>query len=366
MSTVVTTTQPIEGVTASCHVVVPSLKVSGGNREALRLAAEISLMGMSADVVSMWLAPHPFNDGPSTPVQTLSTLPPRADRALLQLPLLMWRFRRWIAARHGLQWFVFTHYATFPLAWFVPRCRRLFFVQDLEWRFVTSGALASLLREFILFCYRHGRVITTNEYLSRSMRDAGVAVAGETPIWADPGFLTSAPGPRDIDFVMVLRKGAHKRLDLYLRFIELANAERLRVAVLSPEDELVDSVREHVALAVLRPTMNEMRMVYARSKCFIHLSEHEGFGLPPLEAMGAGCVPVCRDSGGVRAFMREAELSSMLLSLDLALERVFDTACVLLRNPARLQQLGKLSREVFVEGTARAEQRLQALRRILV
>ena len=29
----------------------------------------------------------------------------------------------------------------------------------------------------------------------------------------------------------------------------------------------------------------------------------EGFGLPPLEAMGGGCIPACRDSGGVRNYM---------------------------------------------------------------
>lgn len=355
---------PAEATLSACHVVVPSLKVSGGNREALRLAEEISRLGLASDVVSMWLAPHPFDNGPVA-VHTLSTLPPRAHQALPQLPWLMWRFHRWVAGHQGQRCFVFTHYATLPLAWLVPRRRRVFFVQDLEWRFVPSGPLASLLRSLILFFYRRGRVITTNEYLSGSMQDAGVDVAGEAPIWADPRFRGRAGGPRDIDFVMVLRKGAHKRLDLYLRFIELANAEGLRVAVLSPEDELVHSARGRVAMAVLRPTMSEMREIYARSKCFIHLSEHEGFGLPPLEAMGAGCVPVCRDSGGVRAFMRESALRSMLLPLALPLEQVFNAARMLLRDPVRLQHLGELSREVFEKGGERAAQRLQTLRRIM-
>jgi len=41
---------------------------------------------------------------------------------------------------------------------------------------------------------------------------------------------------------------------------------------------------------------------------FVQTSRHEGFCLPPLEAMAAGCPVVCTDAGGTATSARRREL----------------------------------------------------------
>jgi len=47
--------------------------------------------------------------------------------------------------------------------------------------------------------------------------------------------------------------------------------------------------------------------MFARATVFVQTSVHEGFCLPPLEAMAAGCAVVCTDAHGNRDFCRDGE-----------------------------------------------------------
>ena len=316
----------------STVMVVPSLKVSGGIREALRLAAELDSEGAKASILSMWRSPHAM---PSTlDVAHLSDWTPRAVRAPMDLLLVASRFRRWWRDHAGPDTVaVFTHYATLPMALMVPAHQRLFFVQDLEWRFIANAMLSRALRRFVLGVYRTGRIISANAYLTRRLQQEGVTVSTEAPIWADKSFFAPDAPTRDIDFAMVLRKGDHKRLDLYLQFISLARARGMTIAVITPEDEIATQVSDQATELLVRPSQEDMRNLYSRSACFVHLSDHEGFGLPPLEAMGAGCLPVCRDSGGVRAFMLDGPCADLLLPLSLPIATLLDRAQGVVNDP---------------------------------
>jgi glycosyltransferase involved in cell wall biosynthesis len=340
-------------------LVLPSLRVSGGNIEILRLGRELARGSKRASLLSLWTSPHELES--ALDVHRLSDWISRASRAPFQYPSLICKFRRWLRSASVMSspvsGFIFTHYSTLPFAWLVPRARRYFFVQDLEWNFIPQPQLSRLLRGLILRAYRSGSVIAANSYLCAALTRLEVPVAVEMPVWADAGFRSEAQAVRDIDFVMVLRHGAHKRLDLYLSFIATACKDAgVRVAVISPEEGIVERVRGSVAVVLLRPTMQAMRELYSRARCFVHLSDHEGFGLPPLEAMGAGCVPLCRDSGGVRAFMTASELRPLLLPLDLELDEIYRRGRALLADEPRFAKLSSLSRAVF-EGGLEATQR---------
>lgn len=349
-------------------LIVPSLKISGGIREALRLISEVASEEHHGNVLSMWKSPHEMST--SVPVEYLSALAPRLLRAPIELPLLMLRFRAWLGRplppTQAVDSFIFTHYSTLPLALLVPRAKRLFFVQDLEWNFIGSGFPSRLLRSAVLKIYGSGRIISANAYLSRQLTDEGLDVEIEAPIWADPFFEGPQSSEPDVDFVMVLRKGAHKRLDLYIAFMALARKRGLRVAAITPEDAIAELARAEGCEVLLRPTASDMKELYGRSKCFIHLSEHEGFGLPPLEAMGSGCVPLCRNSGGVQAFMLGAPFAAHLLPLTLSVEAFFKHAVELISDRPQLEQLRAAAKAKFDTGlqiTIQARHRLAATMR---
>lgn len=343
----------------SITIVVPSLKISGGIREALRLSSELSQDGLVSVVLSLWKSPHSMKSVGS--VEHLSNWAPRVVSALFQLPVLIYRFSRWRQQRaRNMSAVVFTHYATLPMACLVPRSRRFFFVQDLEWNFVGNGLLSSVLRWFVLWIYRSGQIISANAYLSRRLTEEGLRVALQVPIWADSAFLSSDATVIDIDFAMVLRKGDHKRLDLYLHFIELAKAHGLRVAAITPEEEIAHKVRDEVTEVLLRADLLTMRALYARTACFIHLSDHEGFGLPPLEAMGAGCIPICRDSGGVRAFMLDGPAANLLMPLEMSVEELFHQALSVIKVPISSERRLAM-REHFQRGLANCEHKRKGL-----
>ena len=225
-------------------------------------------------------------------------------------------------------------------------------MQDLEWKFIGNRFISYMLRCMILYCYRRGVLISANPFLTAALRDLRLEVPFELPVWADEKFADETYGPRDIDIAMVLRKGAHKRLDLYLSFIGLAQERNLKLAVISPDEEVIAAVNAASILCLLRPALSEMRALYARSKCFLHLSDHEGFGLPPLEAMGAGCVPLCRDSGGVRAFMNAEGLRKLLIPLETPINAIFHFAETLLSDSRQLCELSRIARNVFQRGIA--------------
>lgn len=55
------------------------------------------------------------------------------------------------------------------------------------------------------------------------------------------------------------------------------------------------------------PSDEELAALYNRAAVFVHPSEWEGWGLPPMEAMACGCAVVGTDHGGIREFATDDE-----------------------------------------------------------
>lgn len=340
--------------------VVPSLKVTGGNLEIVKLAQELAERGHAVRIVAMWRVEHAIDTG-TLPSECLSSSPLDKWATLRGMPLILAAFRRRMRSWHAEQPnIVFSHYSTFPLTILTRQARRWFFVQDTEWNFAPAGRYRDMIKRYILFNLRRGQVLTTNSYLLEAMHREHISVAARIPIWIDPKLVGRPDRKRDLDLVLVLRQGPHKRADLG---IEAVNRVRdrypaLRIAVITPDEVFATLVQEKVALCLLRPTLEQMRDVYERTYVFLLLSEHEGFGLPPLEAMASGCVPVCRDAGGVESYMN-GELKDLILPLDWTVDSVLDTATSLLADPIRLSRLSALSSDIVRQGLISLDRRLE-------
>jgi len=345
-------------------VVLPALKVSGGIGEALKLGRDLQAFSADVNVLTFWKISQSVSVF-GLKVQSLSSWAPRMVLAPFQMPWLLWRF--WKLSRQPAMsqtiW-IFTHYVTLPMALIVPRRNRWFFVQDLEWTFVGNGLLAGFLKWSLLAVYQRSQLLAANQYLHQALLQEQLAPVGVAAIWADPDFAQSDNKEvRDIDVLMVLRKGAHKRLDLYLEAIDYLQRARpdICLTIITTEESIGAEVRPLVNECYVRPNRAQMKFLYARSKTFLLLSEHEGFALPPLEAMGAGCVPICRDSGGPQAYMIE-ELSSCLIPRSLSLDKVCDTVICLLNDSAYWHKLSTSAHAVFQRGMTRVRARSVELR----
>lgn len=352
--------------------ILPSMRISGGVLETMRLAGELRSHGIDARILSLWkhpilVEPNDIADISGVPIEYLSQLNASKLRAPFDLLVFMplyWRYlgRLKDQAGHTIPTVVLTHYATLPFAWFTPWSRRYSFMQDEEWLFLSKGLGRQILRKFILFTYTRCQVITSNPYLTERVRLEGIAPAAEAFIWAAPEF---GVGPlaenRSLDVVMVLRHGYHKRLDLYMKLLADARNYSFSCAVVTSEDDIAAEASKLANVCLLRPSVEEMKGLFRRTKVFVLLSEREGFGLPPLEAMGSGCVPLCRDSGGVRCYMTGA-LAGNLIPLDAPFASIFQRLKDLLADPEKLLQLSEEARRIFMEGAGEAfEKRERAL-----
>lgn len=83
-----------------------------------------------------------------------------------------------------------------------------------------------------------------------------------------------------------------------------AHPEIVLRLVLKEEGEFFTPVPHEV---IYRPGTRDLAACYAGSDMFVSSSWHEGFGLPPLEAMTCGTPVVLTDSGGVQEYARPGE-----------------------------------------------------------
>lgn len=302
-------------------IVLPSPKVSGGVKEAIFFGDALNDRN-EGSVISMWRSQNPVNiEG----IKFLSNFYTSENFQLIKLLIIFYNFHFYLKRSKGQGNFIFTHYSTYILSLILPRNNAYYFIQDIEWNFMGNKILKWSMKKFILFFLQRGNVITANDYLANFFSNE-VKVHHQYRIWASDNFRSSKSSSRDVDFVMVLRKGNAKRFDLYKIFLEnCLLVEGLKLAIITPEEPLLDELRHIAAEKFLSPSPEIMRNIYARSKFFVMLSEHEGFGLPPLESMGSGCIPICRNSGGVSQYM-SGKLIDFMVPLSCSIDDFFKIA----------------------------------------
>lgn len=96
-----------------------------------------------------------------------------------------------------------------------------------------------------------------------------------------------------------------KGLADFLAAVRIVHERRggIRVRLVLKEGGEIELEAPHEV--ILRPDTPTLARCYGESDLFVSASWHEGFGLPPLEAMACGTPVVLSDSGGARDYARD-------------------------------------------------------------
>lgn len=186
-----------------------------------------------------------------------------------------------------------------------------------------SAAFRNWYRALLpLLARRAEYVVTVSEFSKRELiQHLGPAasralVSGEgwqhvTRHDADPRILDRhGLGPRKY-FLVVGSITPHKNLAVVARAAR-ALGDRLgfTVAVAGPADPNVFSAAERDGCPVVKllgyVSEGELRSLYENATAFIHPSKYEGFGIPPIEAMGLGCPVIASRAAAIPEVCGEA------------------------------------------------------------
>ncbi len=179
----------------------------------------------------------------------------------------------------------------------------VYFVQDIETSYYPDDERT---RHRVLASYRHEfRYMTISSWNRERLRELGLD-ATLIPPGLDLGTFRPLPGvERRPDMVLALgRSNPLKNLPLTVAAWRALPAPRPELCLFGIEPELA---QEPGVRYVDTPSDEEVNRLFNEATVFVQTSSHEGFCLPPLEAMATGGAVVCTDAHGNRDFCQGGE-----------------------------------------------------------
>jgi glycosyltransferase involved in cell wall biosynthesis len=199
---------------------------------------------------------------------------------------------------------VATWWATAPFVWRASVARGLpvYFVQDIETSYYGDDPA---MQDRVLASYREEfRYMTISGWNRERLAELG-REAELIPPGIDLDVFRRLPDrPKRDDVVLALgRSNPLKNLPLTLAAWDRLNPRpELWMFGIEPELSPAEGARYFEA-----PTDEQVNELFNDAAAFVQTSRHEGFCLPPLEAMAAGTPVVCTDAHGNRDFCRDGD-----------------------------------------------------------
>jgi GT2 family glycosyltransferase/glycosyltransferase involved in cell wall biosynthesis len=179
----------------------------------------------------------------------------------------------------------------------IPRGIPVYFVQDIETSYYPDHERA---RHAVLDSYRpEFRYMTISSWNRERLRELDLDAELIPPGIDLENFRPRADVARREDMVLAIgRTNPLKNLPLTLAGWRSLPQPRPELCLFGIEPELGgDSVRY-----VHTPSDEQVNELFCQATVFVQTSVHEGFALPPLEAMATGAAVVCTDAHGNRDF----------------------------------------------------------------
>jgi glycosyltransferase involved in cell wall biosynthesis len=237
----------------------------------------------------------------------------------------------------------------------------VYFVQDIETSYYPDD---ESVRHAVLDSYRpEFRYMTISSWNRERLRELGLDAELIPPGIDLETFRPLAGVQRREDMVLALgRSNPLKNLPLTIdawRGLQGRSEQggRPELCLFGIEPELAE---DHEMRYVESPTDEQVNELFNEATVFVQTSSHEGFALPPLEAMATGGAVVCTDAHGNRDFCVDGENCLMpepdAGAVSAALAR-------LLGDPELREQLGRAGIETA--GDYAWERRIDALEAFL-
>jgi GT2 family glycosyltransferase/glycosyltransferase involved in cell wall biosynthesis len=180
----------------------------------------------------------------------------------------------------------------------IPRGIPVYFVQDIETSYYPDHERA---RHAVLDSYRpEFRYMTISSWNRERLRELDLDAELIPPGIDLDTFRPRADVERRPDMVLALgRSNPLKNLPLTIAAWRSLKEPRPELCMFGIEPELADQAGMRYVRSPEDAQVNEL---FCQATVFVQTSSHEGFALPPLEAMATGAAVVCTDAHGNRDF----------------------------------------------------------------
>ena len=283
--------------------IIPKNTLSGGSLEVFRLVEDLRAVGCVTHTLSLY-------DSDTNVVCGLIFTPFFLLRLVFKLIRLQPEF------------LILTHYSTLPIFFikYFVGCKVAIFIQDFEWLFASSNPfIIKLLKKFVLyFSALSDFLVFGNTYLL-----SGFPLSKVSPVKTNaivyPVGLGLVKGvdcneyksniSKRFKLGFILRNGWLKNEHLYYlvsrQMLQNSCCQHYDIAAINMLGSSANSTKySDLGINISLPlSKKNLFSWYSDLDIFLCLSKHEGFGLPPLEAMSVGAIPIILHNGGCMNFM---------------------------------------------------------------
>jgi glycosyltransferase involved in cell wall biosynthesis len=274
--------------------VLNATSISGGIRTVFEQANGLSRRGFAVEVWSLEEAP----------TWTELVVPVRTFRSYYDLM---------VALRNEQAIKVATWWETGQVVWLasVNNGVPVQFVQEFETWFYPDDPIA---RAAVVSSYRREfAYLTTAEFQFDELEAIGVHPT-LIPVGYEVEYYRPLTGVkrRDDAVLAIGRSFFQKNFAMTLRAWSSLGDKRPQLVLFGGEPRIVDDERAEYWTTPDNATVNRL---YNEATCFVQTSRHEGFSLPVIEAMAAGCPVITTDSHGNRGFCYD-EVNCLIVEQD--------------------------------------------------